>query len=285
MLSAPYKDHAVSAALYRLTSEPTNAQIVMPPSSEHRTVDIADPESTLAGWWRCDTLRQPSFWQPLAHAYSAGLGTRHLPVGGACALQHYAGRFILAVLGVWVQTGSLLSVDHAEWQVRLDDNGRTTGVIPPMEHTATPVGVTAAAHALLQQHMRPIVDAVRSASRITERVAYGCIAASCAGAFATLHRRAPLDRRTELTALARQFMASTAWPGDRDLVELTEIPVQQGAGLVHKRHTCCLIRLGAERGACGPCPDIDPDERWTRLTRNAARANHTHDLPVATHAD
>lgn len=284
-LSTPHREHAVSAALQRLTTEPTNAQIIVRPTGEHPATDAADPRSTVAGWWRCDTLRQPSFWQRLAPAYSAGLGTKHHPVGGACALQHYAGRFVLAALGVWVQTGSLLSVEHGQWHVRLDDNGRTTGVAPAAEHTAAPTGVTDAAHALLQEHMRPIVDAVTSASRITDRVAYGCIAASCAGAFATLHRRAPAHRRTDLATVARQFLASTAWPGDRDLVELAEIPVQQGTGLVHKRHTCCLIRLGADRGACGPCPDIDPDERWTRLTRNAARAHHTHDLPVATHDD
>jgi len=235
------------------------------------------------GWRSTAALRDTSFWQQLARVYSASLGAKHLPVGGACALQHYAGRFVLPTLGVWVQTGKLLSTDHKQWQVRFDENGRTTGVIPPVEHTATPATMAEVAQTLLQDHMRPVVDAARSASRITDRVAYGCIAASCAGAFAALHRRAPQGHRAELADTAQQFLASDAWPGDRALVELTEIPVQQGTGLVHQRNTCCLIRLGADRGACGPCPDIDPDERWTRVTRHADRVTHTHDLPVATH--
>src|SRR5699024_2621679 len=135
---------------------------------------------------------------------------------------------VLPALGVWVQTGSLLGMDHAQWRVRLDNDGRTTGVTPPAEQSATPAGVTEVASALLHNHMRPIVDAVRSASRITDRVAYGCIAASCAGAFAALHRRASQQDRPTVADLAQQFLTSPAWPVDRKLVELTEIPVQRG---------------------------------------------------------
>src|SRR5699024_8844608 len=172
-VSAPSGHDAVSAALQRLTTEPTNAQIVSPSPTEHPAADPADRTTSVAGWWSCATLCEPSFWQSLARSYSTGLGTEHLPAGGACALQHYAGRFVLPASGAWGQTGSLLSMDHPAWRARFDDDGRTTGMTPPTGQTATPAGVTDAAHALLHNHMRPIVDAVRSASRITDRVAYG----------------------------------------------------------------------------------------------------------------
>src|SRR5699024_7172988 len=116
--STPSGHDAVSAALQRLTTEPTNAQIVSPSPTQHPAAHPAARTTSVAGWWSCATLCEPSCWQSLARSYSTGLGTEHLPVGGACALQHYAGRFVLPALGVWVQTGSLLSMDHPAWRVR-----------------------------------------------------------------------------------------------------------------------------------------------------------------------
>lgn len=274
----PNADHPVATALHRLSTHPTNAQILPEPQSETYPPDGDRPGSTVAGLWRCDSLCETPFWERLADAYSAGLATPHRPVGGACALQHYAGRFALAALGTWIQTGTLLSMAHSDWHVRLNEKGQTTGVAPPLAGSSPSATVDNVADTLLREHMRPIVDAVRAASRITDRVAYGCIAASCAGAFASVHRRTDLRHRGEVAALAERFMASHSWPGGRTLVDLAEITVPDGTGLVHQRHTCCLIRLGHGHGTCETCPDLDPDERWTRLTERASCAVHAGDV-------
>lgn len=262
----------VAQALELLRGAPTRAPLTLTP----------DPvtSSGLEGWHEVTRLTETPFARRAATAYSAGLDTRHLAVGGACGLQHYAGRFVLAALGVWMQTGCLPDLDHGAWRVRLDAQAHTLSVAPPVSGAGRPVAAEDAAEAILDDHLGPIVAATRAATRITERVAHGCIAASCSGAFATLHRRTALERQGAVAALADRFMAAPAWRADRPLVALREVEVVTGPALVHERHVCCLIRLGRDHGACGTCPDIDPAERRRRTTHHAIVARRGSDLPL-----
>lgn len=71
-------------------------------------------------------------------------------------------------------------------------------------------GATAAAEALVGDHLAPVIRSFREVGRITERLALGCVAASCAGVFARLHRRVPAEGRrpcgtcSDITAEERQ---------------------------------------------------------------------------------
>lgn len=268
-------DQYLVRAFETLRAAPTNAPLTLGP----RPTEPASGAG-LAGWRPVTCLTQAPFVARLARAYSASLGTDHVAVGGACSLQHYAGRHVLAALGAWVQTGALPDPDHTVWQVHLDADGRTLAVAPPVR-TARPCPRPEDAAALVVgEHLGPIIAAVRDATRITERVAHGCIAASCSGAFATLHRRTAPTRQGELAELAARFMAAPAWRAARPLVDLHEIEVETGCSLVHERRVCCLIRLGRDHGACGTCPDIDADERRRRITDHATRAPRGTDLPL-----
>ena len=271
----PASATAVAQALDLLRGAPTRAPLTLTPDRE--------TPPGLAGWHPVDRLTDAPFVGQVAEAYSAGLGTRHRAVGGACGLQHYAGRFVLAALGVWVQTGCLPDLDHGAWRVRLSEQGHTLSVAPPVSGASRPVGPEAAAEAVLDDHLGPIVAAARAATRITERVARGCIAASCSGAFAALHRRTARLGQPTVTGLAERFMSAPAWSADRALVTLREVEVVTGPALVHERHVCCLIRLGRDHGACGTCPDIDPDERRRRTTHHAIVARRGRDLPLGAH--
>ena len=268
----PAPPATVAEALDLLRGAPTRAPLTLTP----------DPEvpAGLAGWHPVSRLTDPPFVGDAAAAYSVGLGTRHLAVGGACGLQHYAGRFVLATLGVWLQTGYLPDLDHAAWRVRLDERAHSLSVAPPVTGAVPVPDVGDAATAIIRDHLGPIVTATRSATRITERVAHGCIAASCSSAFAALHRRTHPARQREVADIAERFMADAAWRADRPLVHLRETDVPTGRSLVHERHVCCLIRLGRSRTACGTCPDIDPDERLRRITHQATAAARGTDLPL-----
>lgn len=270
--AVPAPPAVVAEALELLRGAPTRAPLTLTP-------DPVTP-SGLEGWHPVTRLTETPFARDAASAYSAGLGTRHRAVGGACGVQHYAGRFALAALGVWVQTGCLPDLAHDAWRVRLDENAHTLSVAPPVTGAGRPVGPEAAATAILVDHLGPVVAAARSATRITERVAHGCIAASCSGAFAALHRRTATDRQRAVADLADRFMAAPAWRAARPLVDLREVEVPTGRSLVHERHVCCLIRLGRTGGACGTCPDIDPQERLRRITHQATAAARGSDLPV-----
>lgn len=276
----PSGSAAVRAALDRLAEPPASAPIDLTlDAGNGRRVQAhaGDP----AGDWTASALQEAGFWHRLASAYGADLGTPHLPVGGACGLQHYAGRVVLAVLGVWLQTGRLLPLSHRAWRLRLTARGHTVAVRPPTVSAGDRARLEEVAEALLNGHMRSIVDAVREATRITDRVAYGCIAASCAGAFGRLHRCTTAEGRSRLVAVARRFHDLALWPSDRSLLDLTEIAVPGGTALVHQRRVCCLIRLGRDHGACAACPDIDPADRWVRIMEEAESVPHSYDLPMA----
>lgn len=268
----PASSAVVAQACERLRAAPTRAPLTLTPDTEAPT--------GLAGWHPVTRLAEPPFVRELASAYSAGLGTPHLAVGGACGLQHYAGRLALAVLGVWIQTGWLLDLDHDAWRAKLDEQGHALSIAPPVTGAAPTTEAGEVADALLTGHLGPVVAATRTATRITERVAHGCIAASCSSAFAALHRRTRPERQGEVAELADAFMAAPAWRADRPLVDLREIEVPTGRSLVHERHVCCLIRLGRSKGACGTCPDIDAGERRQRITHQATAAARARDLPL-----
>jgi len=268
----PDDDPAISAAIERLLSTPVRALITPSPTS----VPTASTTG-LAGWRRVDALTDRRFVTRLADAYSAGLDTPHRPVGGACSLQHYAGRFMLVVLGVWTQSGLLLNLTHRSWSVELNELGHTVAVDPPRS-AARRIGSPDEAAADVLAHLRPIVAAIRSATRITDRVAYGCIAASCAGAFGALHRCAAPEHRDAVVALAEDFMASAAWPVDDPLIDLRLVTLSGREALVHERRVCCLIRLGRNHGLCAACPDLSPQERRRRIRARAADAPHSDRL-------
>lgn len=272
-------DPVISAAIERLLSAPTQALIKRP-----STPVPIDPAIELAGWHRVDALTDRDFVTRLATAYSAGLDTPHRPVGGACGLQHYAGRFALAALGIWTQTGLLVDLAHRSWSVELDDLGHTIAVDPPRSSArriASPDDVAAGVLA----HLQPIVAAIRSATRITEQVAYGCIASSCAGAFGVLHRCAASEHREASIGLASAFMASAAWPADRPLIDLGLIALTDREALVHERRVCCLIRLGENHDVCATCPDLSPQERRRRIRARAASVPHSDHLRLGVARD
>src|SRR5699024_1801963 len=150
----PSGSAAAKTALDRLTAPPTNAPIELTPDVPDGDTEcdtkVAHPTdgSSIAGDWPASVLWEIGFWRRLTNAYSTGLSTPYLPVGGACGLQHYAGRFVLAVLGVWVQTGRLLSMAHSDWRVRLNAEGHTIAVRPSVADVRSHAGVTDVAEAI-----------------------------------------------------------------------------------------------------------------------------------------
>lgn len=228
-------------------------------------------ELAAAGWSRSDRLADAAEWPNVARRYARSMmGIDGVTPGGSCALQGYAGRIAGLTLGVWVQTGALVDLDPTRIWVRLDE-GRTLGVAAPTavarRSSAT---VDEVAHELLQRHLAPVVDASRTVSRITARVAWGNVAAACAGAFGTLHRALAADERPALRRRAAAFLDAPSWPV-RDLVELRRLDGLDDA-LPHERRTCCLFRLSAERRPCASCERLTPADREQRLREAAATA-------------
>lgn len=264
---------AVTEALTLLTGPPTRAPIELAPAV------VATPG--LAGWYPMERLTTTDLVVRLVDAYSASLGTRHRAPGAACGLQSCAGRVAVAAIGLWVQTGALPDPDPDAWQLRLDGEGRTVAVAPPVTG-ARPVGdASDVARLLVEEHLGEVITAFREVGRITGRLALGCIAASCASVLAGLHRRTPESRQEEVARIARELLGAPVWSAaGRRLVTTTRTRVPTGPALVTERHTCCLMRLGDGRQPCGSCPDITAEERHRRTTHHATFAPRGDDLPV-----
>ncbi|WP_320670898.1 IucA/IucC family C-terminal-domain containing protein [Patulibacter defluvii] len=233
-----------------------------------------------AGWSPSSRLADPAAWPAIADRYArdtmAG-GPR--AAGGSCALQGYAGRLAGAVLGVWVQTGALLDLAPEAVWVRLVE-GRTRAIALPGAAVARAEASTGeVARALLAGHLAPVVAASRTASRIVERVAWGNVAAACAGAFGLLHRTLDPGHRPGLRAAAERFLDDPAWPA-RELVALRPV-AGHPAVLAHERRTCCLMRLSPVKRECAACDRLTAPERAARQAAAAAAATPLGRLPAA----
>lgn len=222
------------------------------------------------GWIRSHELLDPEPWPPIARDYAAGIGSGRTAVGGSCALQGYAWRIAGLAIGTWALTGAVLDVTPQRVWVRMED-GRTVGVAAP-DPRATPARAPEAlADALLTGHLAPVVAASRTASGLSQRVAWGNVASACASVLGLLDRALPTELRPGWRADAARFLDAPAWPS-RDLVGLVRVAGPEGDVLTHERRTCCLMRLAPGKGECGSCERLTSAERLARLARNAAEA-------------
>lgn len=252
------------------------------------------------GWTSAHVLVDPDVWPAIAQDYAAGIGSARSTVGGSCALQGYAWRVAGLAIGTWALTGAVLDLGPGRVWVRME-GGRTVGVAapdpradgtpsggpgsppdPPRDPRALADGPAdrgrapapacdpgALADALVTRHLAPVIAASRTASRLSQRVAWGNVASACASVLGLLDRALPADARPGWRADAERFLAASAWAFD-DLVDLVRVPGPDGDVLAHERRTCCLMRLAPGKGECGSCERLDPAERRARLTRNVA---------------
>lgn len=194
-----------------------------------------------------DVVSEP-FTREMVRRYQRWLGVQHPAAGASCATQHYAGRAASWLVGCWVLTGGLPSLDDC--LVEVDIHGRTQHLVVPevIEPTpARPLDVVAA----LQEHMAPMLATACQIGRITPRLAWGGVATSVAGAVLRSVEGLDEESRTRVLADAATMLAEDAWPVPRPLVTLS--------GAQQRRHTCCLIHLSTEHRRCTTCPHHVPE--------------------------
>lgn len=166
------------------------------------------------------------------------------------------------MVAAWCADGTLLDPGHDRWWARIDQTGATLEMSLPGTPTSGRDQDSRALIETLRRHVDPLVEACVEAGTVTHRAALGGVAASCAGAFAAAYRTAPAARRHAIEADARTVTGALS---DRPLV--TMVQWNDPPTLAYDRHTCCLIRLGADRTECGSCPRLPEIERRTRQRR------------------
>lgn len=255
-------------------------------------------------WVDVTDLLSATAWRSIAANYQRACGFKRTAPAAACGLQHYAGRYAGTVITSWAASSHILPSQHSRWKALINSDGETQHVYcdslpatqpehagrPPEgqwepdewepdqwtqnpcahgEQAQTPQPIGALAHSLVQ-HFGPIVEACRAANQITARLAWGCIAASCAGAFGHVYRSVATAERHKVIAAAGIAGKTIEAQVDDELISWLD--VESSGRLHHNRHTCCLMRLGHNKQACIPCPDITELERSTRRANIASPA-------------
>lgn len=238
-----------------------------------------EPDPLDSEWIPTTKLLDPATWGDLGARYSAHRGLPHLAPGLVCALQHYAGRALQVMVALWCADGSLLDPDHRRWWARIDASGAAREVAAPGLAVLGRDHDPDALAAVLLAHVDPLISACTDAGNATRRLATGCVAASCAGAFALGFRSVEPAGRERIEAASRQVLGHFRPDGDRPTA--TMVRLDDPDALTHDRHTCCLIRLGPGSGECGTCPRLAEQERRTRQRAAAGRPRTHIDLTLA----
>lgn len=234
------------------------------------------PDRSDPAWIRVDSLLDPDRWRDLGRRYGRARDLPHSAPGLACALQHYSGRVLQVMVAAWCVDGSVLDPDHRGWWAHVDDTGATRAVSSP-SLVVTGVDDDEELARALHRHVDPLVVAARDAGNATERLLVGCVAASCAGAFAVALRGLEEDRRERARRAAGVVTDTFRSRDGRPTVTLVSQPDPTGAP-AHDRHTCCLIRLAPDGTACGSCPHLPEPERRSRQRAAAAAPRTVVDL-------
>lgn len=234
--------------------------------------------SLLTGWVSGEFFADPASWPDISRNYAFSIGSNKTPVGGSCALQGHASRVAALTLGVWVSTGVLLRLDRSLLLFELA-SGRTTQIRVDRSVGMRPdARVDDVADELLHGYLASIVDASQRTSRITDRVAWGNIAAAVAGVFRAIHAHVPSSDQPLVADLARRFLTLDTWP-EHELISWTE---PNNTVLWYHRSTCCLMRLSPEKSECGSCSKLTHGEQLDRWSA-AAPALVTFPLRVSDH--
>ncbi|MEJ2859991.1 (2Fe-2S)-binding protein [Actinomycetospora flava] len=126
------------------------------------------------------------------------------------------------------------------------DPGRLTGV--ELGAPDDPDAAAALARVLAEDHVAPIVAALRARASVSERVLWGNAAGALGGAVRVLGAARP-DRHAAALALARGVLAHGPFAGLGRFVAEPDHP----SGLGFRRTTCCLYYRVPGGGTCGDC--------------------------------
>ncbi|MEO1059919.1 MAG: IucA/IucC family C-terminal-domain containing protein [Actinomycetota bacterium] len=227
-----------------------------------------DPEAADREWLRCADLLERTDWlAELVRESKPARGTDDDGVAMSLFMQGYAFRIASAAIGAFVISGDVLDVDPATTSVALGGH-RPNAVRLDRPTLVTAGGDVAVLHdVLVEDHLAPLVDACRSATRIGERLLWSNVASSCAASFGAFVDPRP-DGRDRLREIAEVF-ATTGRPELREAGRLVRLG--DGPRWVWERTACCLYyqtdgALGAdgERRKCGDCSLFTAAERSAR---------------------
>lgn len=220
-------------------------------------ISCATSAPTDGGWLSCGALiDDPAFLRAEIEATAAGRGTGDEQVLTSVFVQSYAFRVASVAAAAFALGLPGPSVAPEITAVRITRN-RPGQLAVTDERVALTDPVTLA-HDLLEVHMRPFISAVRTTTRVGERMLWGNTAASIATVFRAVHG----DGDPTVRERAHAFdTAAAPWLAGHGAYALIEAPA--ALGWYWNRTNCCLWYRTAT-GWCDDCSLRAPADRDAR---------------------
>jgi hypothetical protein len=189
--------------------------------------------------WRPFTaLLGPALADQVA-AVRARLGTGEPRVAASLLFQGIAGRLWSPVIATAAVHGLVPDLEPATTFWRAASPGPVLLAVPGAD--ATGADAASAHRVVVERHLEPLTEAVRSVTPVAAGLLWGNAASALAGAYGVLARARP----------------EAAVPGRRLTEELLGTPPLRGAGtlgpLGFRRRSCCLYYRVPGGGLCGDC--------------------------------
>lgn len=201
-------------------------------------------------------------WRPVSDIYHAAdpvaldglislvhrrLGAGERRVAASILVQGYAAHLWSPVLATVAACGRIPDLSSLWWRY-VDGEPLNLRVREYRSWAATDV-VTGTLQVVSTVHLGPLITAVRSTVRLSERLLWGNVASALAGALPVIKQHRP-DLSTDAATLA---IALLDRPPLRSAGTLVERVHNGQTALSYRRRTCCLYYRIPGGGLCGDC--------------------------------
>ncbi|MBI4933450.1 MAG: hypothetical protein HY828_06200 [Actinobacteria bacterium] len=218
-----------------------------------RCSTVAPPED---GWISCaDLIASPDRLRAQIDSTATGRGTDDPQVAASLYAQAYAFRvpsIAVAALALGLPTPS---TDPAVVSVRLGRHRPAEVAI--VDQSCRDVAISDFVDALLEGHLAPFIAAIRSTTRVGERLLWGNVAASLAMIFRALDVAPKGDGEVRARAIEFERAASPWLDG---LGSYSTIDTPDVVGWYWTRTNCCLWYQTTSGFYCDDCSLRDPTE-------------------------
>ncbi len=209
------------------------------------------------GWIACERLLDPGSAELErvleAERVASGQVSEHATALTVAAV--YAGTVTVSALLGWALGEGVVDVRPANMAVRLSDH-HGFEAIGLREPTVVSGDVGTLTAWVLDEHLLPLADALRTRTRAGLRQLHGGIAQGCSAAFTLASRQGDAPRFER--AWAEFLDAASVDLGD--LGRVIRLEQDGDEGLFYLRNTCCLYYTSAEAELCSSCcltPEAD----------------------------
>ena len=225
-------------------------------------------------WIACERLLDPSSPELErvleAERVASGQVSDHATALTVAAV--YAGTVTVSALLGWALDEGVVDVRPANMALRLSEHHgfESVGLREPQ---VVPGDVATLTAWVLDEHLLPLADALRTRTRAGLRQLHGGIAQGCSAAFTLASRQGDAER---FERAWEEFLGAASV----DLCALGRvIRLEEGGdeGLFYLRNTCCLYYTSAEAELCSSCClTSEPDRIAAYRSFLARRRNFAH---------